>query len=373
MNYIKRLIKNEFGPPILSAQGEISTPDSIVFAGGLDYERLFSGRIIRRSPGEVRRRGLLDRLLHRLALRKIGGDAARDNDISLVLYPMGMDLAAWGTVVDRVGRVFHASSRHDGKFQLLYEGGCCRSRRDWRILVGTRRPDDDSVIRTFYNRARLVAADRIAVAGTVGFGLWDALWMSFDFSQASEILESERDFVKLVFRYWKEFHISAVHAMLDAGTKLIFLREHPAGFPRGHDMASRLDPFLGDYLRDIAQAVRSRGGCLFLDCSSDEILETDYPQEWGFDGIGPMLFKDADELESALVRLPDDLVLVGSLADTRCSSGILRRIKSTGRVVLTEQPNERRDRNCNDTQVIDLADLPYASGSVCLSAGICVR
>ncbi len=368
MNYIKRLIKNGFGPPLLSAQGEITTPNTIVFAGGLDYERLFSGRIIRRSPGEVRRQGLLDRLLHRLALRKIGTDAARDHDISLVLYPMGMDLAAWGTVVDRVGRVFHASSRVDGKFQLLYEGGCCRSGRDWRILVGTRRPDDDSVIRTFYNRARLVAADRIAVAGTVGFGMWDALWMSFDFSQASEILESEPDFVKLVFRYWKEFHISAVHAMLDAGTKLIFLREHPAGFPRGHDMATRLDPFVGEYLRDISRAVRSRGGCLFLDCNADEMLETDYPHQWGFDGIGPMLFKDANDLESALGRLSDDLVLVGSLTDNRISSEILRRIKSTGRVVITEHPNERRNLNCGDTQVIDPADLPYSSRSVCLSA-----
>jgi hypothetical protein len=192
--------------------------------------------------------------------------------------------------------------------------------------------------------------------------------MSFDFYQASEILEREPDFVKLVFHYWKEFHLSAVHAMLDAGTKLIFLREHPAGFPRGHDMASRLDPFIGESLRDISQAVRSRGGCLFLDCSAEEMLETEYPHEWGFDGIGPMLFKDANDLESALVGLSDDLVLVGSPADTGFSSSLLRRIKNTGRVVLTEKPKGMREQNCSDTQVIDLADLPYSAGSVWLSA-----
>jgi len=303
-----------------------------------------------------------------MALRKIGSDATRNYDISLVLYPMGMDLAAWGTVVDRVGRVFHASSRYDGKLELFYEGGCCRSKRDWRILVGTRRPDEDSVIRTFYNRARLVAADRIVVAGTVGFGIWDALWMSFDLYQASEILECEPDFVKLVFQYWKEFHLSSVHAMLDAGTKLIFLREHPAGFPPGHDMASRLDPFIGESLRDISRAVRSRGGCLVLDCSAEEMLETDYPREWGFDGIGPMLFKDVNALESAVVGLSDDLVLVGSPADTRFSGSHLQRIKSTGRVVLTEKPKAMRDRNCSETQSIDLADSPYSSGTVWLSA-----
>ncbi len=348
--------------------GRIDAPDSMIFAGGPDYERLFARRIIRRSPGDVRRQGLLDRLLHRMALRKIEVDAARNYDISLVLYPMGMDLAAWGTVVDRAGRVFHASSRYDGKFELFYEGGCCRSKRDWRILVGTRRPDEDSVIRTFYNRARLVAADRIVVAGTVGFGIWDALWMSFDFFQASEILESEPEFVKLVFHYWKEFHISAVHAMLDAGTKLIFLREHPTGFPRGQDMASRLDPFLGEYFRDISRAVKSRGGCFFLDCNADEMLETDFPYEWGFDGIGPMIFEDAEDLESTLVGLSDDLVLVGAPVDKRFSSRVLQRIKSTGRVVLTDKPKESRELICSDTQVIDLADSRHSAGSVWLSA-----
>ncbi|MDQ7785810.1 MAG: hypothetical protein RDU20_23215 [Desulfomonilaceae bacterium] len=368
MNYIKRLIKNGFGPPLLSPLRAYDAPDSVLFAGGQDYERLFSGRIIRRSPGDVRRRGLLDRLLHRMALRKIDADAARNYDISLVLYPMGMDLAAWGTVVDRVGRVFHASSRYDGKFELLYEGGCCRSVRDWRILVGTRRPDDDGVIRTFYNRAGLVAADRVVLGGTVGFGLWDALWMSFDFSRATEILECEPDFVKLVFRYWKEFHLCAVHAMLDAGTKLIFLREHPGGFPWGRDMASRLDPFLGEHLRDLSRAVRSRGGCFFLDCSAWEFLETDYPHEWGFDGVGPMFFDDASDLESALTGLPDDLVLVGSLADPRFSSPRLQRIKSTERVVLTEKPGEARQEDFRDTQVIDPADATYSAGSVWVSA-----
>ena len=156
--------------------------------------------------------------------------------------------------------------------------------------------------------------------------------------------------------------------MLDAGTKLIFLREHPAGFPPGCDMASRLDPFLGDSLREISRAVRSRGGCLFLDCSAEEMLATDYPHEWGFDGIGPMPFKDASDLECALLEMPDDSVLVGSLADTRFSAPLLHRIKTIGRVVLTEKPEDRCERNFSDTQVIDPADLPYSAGSVWLSA-----
>lgn len=360
MKCISNLIRNSFGPPLVSPVGDVNRPDAILFADGQAYDSLFSGFLLKRSPGRVRREGSLDRLLQRSALRKIESDTARDFDISCVLYPMGMDLAAWGTVVDRVGRVFHASSQPDGSLQITYEGGCCRSGRDWRVLVGTRSPDEESTIRMFYNKARLVAADRVVVAGTVGFGLWDALWMSFNLEQALELLEYESDFIKIVFTYWKEFHLAAVRAMLDAGTRLIFLREHPAGFPPGYDVASKLDPFLGDFWRDISRAVRSRGGSLFLDCNADEMLETDYPLQWGFDGIGPMLFRDGIELRDAAAGLSDDLTLVGTLSNAVVSTELSQRIKRAGRVVLTEKPEVRADRSCDGNQVVDEAGLSYA-------------
>ncbi len=313
MEAISKLVNNHVEAPTLSPIGEMGRPGSLLFEGAQAYESLFSGPIVRRSPAQIRRAGLLDRFLFRSSLRKIESDLARRFDISVVLYPMGMDLAAWGLVVDRVGRVFEIFPRPDGLVELLYQGGCCRTKREWKMLVGTRRPDDEQQIRLFYNTARRVADDRIAVVGTVGFGLWDALWMSFDFEPACHILEDHVDFAKSVIRYWADFHLGAVKAMLDAGVKIISFREHPDGYPAGAEMVPFLDSFLGEHLRDIAGLVHSRGGYFLLDCDADDLLHSDQPLEWGFDGIGPLMFRDQDDLQAASASLDEDLVLVAAL------------------------------------------------------------
>jgi hypothetical protein len=128
------------------------------------------------------------------------------------------------------------------------------------------------------------------------------------------MLTDDPSFSSRVFQLWKDFHMSAVSAMLDAGIKLIFVRESPRGFPSGEEMASAIDPYVREHLLDITGAVKARGGRIFLDCDADEMLETDYPLKWGFDGIGPMLFRDEEDLLLARKSLSQELILVGSTA-----------------------------------------------------------
>lgn len=364
MEYIRKLLNNRVDPPVLSPIGDVTRPGSLIFSCAEGYEKLFSGRVFRRSPGSVRRHGMLDRFLFRSCLCKIRDDASKRFDVSVVLYPMGMDLAAWGIVLDRVGRVFEAYSRTDGYLEFIYQGGCCRSKRDWRILVGTRPPDDEVQMRMFYNRARRLANDRITVAGTVGFGLWDALWMSLDLENARFVLEQEPDFARLVFRYWKEFHLAAAHAMLDAGIKLIFFREHPGGFPVGQDMASRIDPFIREHFEDLCRAVRSRGGSLFLDCDADDMLETDFPMEWGFEGIGPLLFRDKEDLISASTGLNDELFLVGAIPTQQAGRRVNGGVKQNGRLLLAEKPDQIGDVNGGNTHDATEVELTFPATGV---------
>ncbi len=54
---------------------------------------------------------------------------------------------------------------------------------------------------------------------------------------------------------------------------------------------------------------------MILDCDEDEIFETDYPDQWGFDGIGPLRFRDEEDLLAARRCLSDQLILVGTVAD----------------------------------------------------------
>jgi hypothetical protein len=300
--------------PSLSPVGDPSRPDCILLTDAHAFRRLFTGRFMRRSPGRVRRMGLLDEFLHRSSLLKVKADMARGFDVSVALYPVAMDLAAWGIVVDRVGRVFEAKPEEGGFVELAYQGGCCRTRKDWISLVGSRQHDEENNIRLFFNKLRAMVAGRITLAGTMGFGLWDALWMSFDMASARHTLSHDPSFASRVFLLWKEFHMSAVSAMLDAGIKLIFFRESPRGFPPSEEVASAIDPYVREYLLDLTGAVQARGGRIFLDCDANEMLETDYPLKWGFDGIGPMLFRDEEDLLLARKSLSDELILVGSTA-----------------------------------------------------------
>jgi hypothetical protein len=300
--------------PSLSPVGDPSRPECILLTDAQAFGRLFTGRFMRRSPGRVKHLGLLDEFLRRSSLLKVKADMARGFDVSVALYPVSMDLAAWGIIVDCVGRVFEAKTAEGGFVELAYQGGCCRTKRDWHRLVGSRQFDEESNIRVFYNQLRTIVGGRVTLAGTMGFGLWDALWMSFDVDTARYMLTHDPSFASGVFLLWKRFHMSAVTAMLDAGIKLIFFRESPRGFPPSEEVASAVDPYVREHFLDITAAVQARGGRIFLDCDANEMLETDYPLKWGFDGIGPMLFRDEEDLLLARKSLSQELILVGSTA-----------------------------------------------------------
>jgi hypothetical protein len=176
------------------------------------------------------------------------------------------------------------------------------------------------------------------VAGTVGFGLWDALWMSFDHDRASRMLTDEPDFARTVFAYWHQFHLEATSAMLDAGIRLVLFREHPRGFSEP-GMTTRLDDMLADHFREMTRTVHSRGGCILLDCDEDEIFETDCALQWGFDGIGPMRFRDRADLVAARRCLDGRLILAGTLADGTSYTPTVADRSLDGKLIVTNKPD----------------------------------
>ena len=311
---IAELMKTRNKPPVLSPMGAVARPGSLIFPDGRAYLDLFSGPIVKRSPARVHRMGLLNRLLGRCCLRKVMTDADAGFDVSVVSYPMKVDLPAWGVVTDAVGRSFSATVAEDGTLELSYQGGLCHSKADWAMSVRRDWAHEADRVGHFYRKARQLAGERTVVAGTLGFGLWDALWMSFDLMQARHLVSIDPNFVQTVFDHWMRYHIAAVRAMMDAGISTIFYNEHSDGFPVDGDTAEWLDPLLGEYLRELTAIVRFRGGCTFFSCNANEMLETDYPIRWGFDGIGPMLFRDGEDLVAAAQSLSEDLFLVGSVS-----------------------------------------------------------
>jgi hypothetical protein len=247
-----------------------------------------------------------------VATAKLRSDAEMGYDISVIAYPLGFKPESWGILADRVGRFFVAMPTNGDNVELRYESGRCRSLRDWYSLVESQSQDEQDRIRLFYNRIRVIADNRITPAGTAGFGLWDALWMAFDFNTAIQILSRNPDFANVVFGYWKSFHVGAVSAMLDAGIKTIFLRENSRGFSQARGVSELLDPFLRNHFIELSRVVHSRGGSLLLDCDADDMIETEYPSQWGFDGIGPMLFRDTEDIISARTSLNQSITLVGA-------------------------------------------------------------
>lgn len=314
MRVMQRLLGASIRPPTISPVGAGSRPASLSFPDARSYRRLFTGLVMKRSPGRVNRGGGWKDFLYHSAMLKMEADVARGYDVSTVLYPYGFELQAWGVVVDPVGRVFEVSSGPGELVELEYQGGCFRSEQEWRHRVGMRDRDAEHEVRRFYNRMRLDARNRIIVAGTVGFGLWDALWMSFDLNRAKELVAYHTDFVRAVFAFWGKFHLDVAGAMLDAGIRIVFLRENPLGFPSGGGLAALIDPLARDHYRELCRIVQGRGGCVILDCDADDTIETDFPRRWGFGGIGPLLFRDEDELLTARRALDDDLLLVAAVA-----------------------------------------------------------
>jgi hypothetical protein len=272
-------------------------------------------------------------------------DVAQGFDVSIVLYPLDMDLPAWGIVVDKVGRVFDVTCRPEGTVEFKYQGGWCRNKQEWELLVGPQVVCEEDNIRRFYNGVMKLARGRVLVAGTVGFGLWDALWMSFDFENACRMLASDPDFVYAVLDCWKRFHLGGVRAMLDAGVKMIFFKEHAGGFPESQEIASVIDPFVREHLNELCRMVRSRGGCIFLDCDADDMIETDYPMKWGFDGIGPMLFRDGDDMIGARASLDEQLILVGSMTLPHLREPLFKKRNLTRKLVMAGK-SWTREKHC---------------------------
>jgi hypothetical protein len=334
---IKKLLSDRNEPATLSPIGDLTRPNCLLFNDARAYRRLFIGRLMNRSPRRVRRQGLFYGFLGRSSLLKMEMDIAQGFDVSIVPYHLDMDLPAWGIIVDGVGRVFDVRFQSDGLVEFSYQGGCCRNRQEWESLVGSQILYEEDNVRRFYNKMKKLARDRIIVAGTVGFGLWDALWMSFDFESACRMLANDPDFVESVLDHWKRFHLGAAQAMLDAGIKMIFFREHPGGFPEGRGIASYIDPFVRKHLNELSRGVRSRGGCIFFDCDADEMIETDYPVKWGFDGIGPMLFRDGEDMIGARAGLDEQLILVGSMSFPNYRELLFKKRNLTKRIVVASK------------------------------------
>lgn len=342
---IQKLLSDRNEPATLSPIGDLTRPNCLLFNDATAYRRLFFGRLMNRSPRRVGRKGLFYSFLNRSSLLKMEMDVAQGFDVSIVPYPLDMDLPAWGIVLDRVGRVFDVTFQRDGMLEFSYQGGCSRNKQEWETLVGSQVLHEEDNVRRFYNRVKKLARNRVLVAGTVGFGLWDALWMSLDFESACRMLTNDPDFVGAVLDHWKRFHLGAAQAMLDAGIKMIFFREHPGGFPEGRGIASAIDPFVRKHLNELSRGIRSRGGCIFFDCDADEMIETDYPVKWGFDGIGPMLFRDGEDMIGARTSLDEQLILVGSMSFPHFREPLFKKSNLTKRIVMAGK-SCTRERRC---------------------------
>jgi hypothetical protein len=313
-NPLNNLFDHDSDVPALSPVHDPAIPNSIVLPRAQNSAKLFSGSRFRLSLGRSRRQELLQDVFQKGCLLKVKADIARGFDVSMALYPSELEPAAWGIVIDRAGRIFEANSENEGLLELVYQGGSCSVGRDWMRIVASKDPDERDRVRLFYNKLRIMTSKRITLAGSVGFGFWDALWMAFDLRTGREILESDPDFAQEVFEYWRQFHLSAVRGMLEAGLDIIFLRENPSGFLMAPEIAPLMDRFLGSHYRRITREVADNGGLIFLDCDTDAMLETDLPMKWGFQGVGPMLFRDEEDLLAARRSISEDLILIGSTA-----------------------------------------------------------
>ena len=120
---IIKILSDRNEPATLSPIGDLARPNSLLFNDARAYEHLFSGHVMNRSPRRVRRKGLFYGFLRRSSLLKMEMDVAQGFDVSIVLYPLDMDLPAWGIAVDRVGRVFEVTFQREGLVEFSYQGG----------------------------------------------------------------------------------------------------------------------------------------------------------------------------------------------------------------------------------------------------------
>ncbi len=321
---LEKILRLEDKAPSLSPVYDPMKSDCIVLTGAHNFQKLFSGKFLGRSPASITKKGLLQEFVEKSCMLKVKADIFRGFDISMALYPSELELAAWGIVIDRVGRVYQADLEQQHYVELAYQYGACSGRKDWERIVAKWDPNEEERVRRFYGKLRVMSAKRIKIAGTVGFGLWDALWMSFDLKTAYQILDNHVDFLQDFLDYWLQFHLSSIRGMLAAGIEIVFIRENPTGFFNFGPSAELMNKRLGPFYSRITKAVTDNGGLIFLDCDTDDAISMDYPLEWGFNGIGPMLFRDDDELSQAREILSPELTLIGYTSFSESESNYLR-------------------------------------------------
>ena len=364
MEPFKKILSDRRGPLTLSPALDIHQPGSMRFRDANAYRRLFSGFLVKRSPARVGRNGLFQAYLNRACLLKLEDDLIRKFDVSVVPYPLKLDLRAWGVVLDPIGRIWGVRTTDADLLEFEFHGGYCRSKQEWDILVGKKLPDEADSARRFYNRARQLSGGRIVLAGTLGFGLWDALWMAFDFERAYRLLTNDFDFAVSVFTFWQRCHVAAAMAMLDAGIKLIMFREHPGGFPASRGLPEKLDPYIRGHLQELSKMIHSRGGCIFLDCDADDIFESDYPSQWGFDGIGPLRFRDEQDLLAARRSMSEDLFLIGTTITPSACRSAAEEMGLAGKVMITNRLDSI------ETAAVSHPDRPENGWSAILPEGM---
>lgn len=175
----EKTIENKENNATLSPVFDSTRPSSFLSTTVEPHDKIFVTPFRRLSPSVVSRKGIINNFFCRSCIAKLRADFTRGFDWSMVLYSSKLELLAWGIIVDRVSRVFHADTPKESCLELKYQRGACYDARDWWRIVSSHDPDEEGAVSAFYREAAILAHGRLEMAATIGFGFWDVFLDGF--------------------------------------------------------------------------------------------------------------------------------------------------------------------------------------------------
>ena len=118
---------------------------------------------------------------------------------------------------------------------------------------------------------------------------------------------------------------------------------------------------IDDILRQTAREISDEEfGSGELRQLADDMIETGLPARWGFDGIGPLRFRDMEDLMTARKAIDERLYLIGSLAVPSGLEGSqVTGNRSTG-IMLTSKPTWRAQLTSDEHDLLSESPTLFA-------------
>ncbi len=245
----------------------------------------FTARIIDFTAPLINMVGGFDSDIREFMVNKVESDIKMGFDATWNIYANVFKLKNSKQMTDIYGRLYKIVDDGYGNMDTpSYMDGMLKSPEDFKQF---KKKDWEAFPEKMYKYNLFIKqrfGNDIYLFGSHLFGLFENAWQPFGFSTFVRLLAKEREFVKDVIEYNKEFYLKCVDASADAGFPGIIYSDDMAYKSGPMLNPKQMEQLFGDAFRAITDRAHQKGVKIIIHTDGWTRSLLPYFISWGFDG-----------------------------------------------------------------------------------------